>query len=88
MGENVLSLPLLDFLAYRAGHTMLSDLHYMDELEQARMARVLKGIPPEAVGLREWNDALEYLARLPPEETAQAARGRLLEWLSHPDRQG
>lgn len=88
MGESVLALPLLDFLAYRAGHAVLSDLHYMDGLEQARMARVLKDIPPEAAGLREWNDALEYLARLPPEETAQAARGRLMEWLSHPDRQG
>ena len=88
MGENVLSLPLLDFLAYRKGHTVLSDLHYMDDLERVRMARTLEAIPPEATGLREWNDALEYLARLPPEETAQAARGRLLEWLSHPDCQG
>lgn len=88
MGKSVLSLPLLDFLAYRTGHTVLSDLHYMDELEQTRMARVLKDIPPEAAGLREWNDTLEYLARLPPEETAQAARGRLMEWLSHPNRQG
>lgn len=88
MGENVLSLPLLDFLAYRTGHTVLSDLHYMDDLERVRMARTLEAIPPEATGLREWNDALEYLARLPPEETAQAARGRLLEWLSHPDCQG
>lgn len=88
MGENVLSLPLLDFLAYRAGHTVLSDLHHMDALDRARMARALEAIPPEAVSLKEWNNALEYLARLPPEETAQAARGRLLEWLSHPDRQG
>lgn len=88
MGESVFSLPLLDFLAYRAGHAVLSDLHYMDELEQARMARILKDIPPEGAGLREWNDALEYLARLPPEETAQAAHGRLMEWLTHPDRQG
>ena len=39
MGENVLSLPLLDFLAYRTGHTVLSDLHYMDDLERVRMAR-------------------------------------------------
>lgn len=88
MGKNVLSLPLLDFLAYRAGHTVLSDLHHMDAMDRARMARALKDIPPEAAGLREWNDALEYLARLPPEETAQAARGRLKEWLSRPDRRG
>lgn len=87
MGENVLSLPLLDFLVYQASHAVLSDLHYTDDLDRARMAWVLKHIPPEAVGLREWNDALEYLARLPPEETAQAACGRLMEWLSHPDRQ-
>lgn len=88
MGKSVLSLPLLDFLAYRAGHTVLSDLHHMDALDRAQMARALEAIPPEAASLKEWNDALEYLARLPPEETAQAARGRLLEWLSHPDRQG
>ena len=88
MGENVLSLPLLDFLAYRAGYTVLSDLRHMDALERARMARALKDIPPEAAGLREWNDALDYLARLPPEETVQAARGLLIEWLSPPDCQG
>ena len=88
MGKSVLSLPLLDFLAYRAGHAVLSDLYYMDDLDRARMVRTLEAIPPEAARLREWNDALEYLARLPPEETAQAARGRLMEWLSHPDRQG
>ncbi len=88
MGENVLSLPLLDFLAYRAGHTVLSDLHHMDALDRARMARALEAIPPEAVSLKEWNDALEYLARLPPEENAQAARGRLMKWLSPPDCQG
>ena len=88
MGKSVLSLPLLDFLAYRAGHTVLSDLHHMDAMDRARMARALEAIPPEAASLKEWNDALEYLARLPPKETAQAARGRLLEWLSYPDRQG
>lgn len=88
MDKNVLSLSLLEFLAYRAGHVILSDLHHMDALDRARMARALEVIPPEAAGLREWNDTLEYLARLPPEETAQAARGRLMEWLSHPDYHG
>ena len=48
MGESVLARPLLDFLAYRAGHAVLFGLHHMDAMDRAR---------------------------LPPEETAQAAVG-------------
>lgn len=75
-------LPLLEFLAYRAGCVYLSDLHNASSWQKARLVRELEGMPAEAVTLCEWNDALAYLAQAPPEGTAEAARKRLLCALS------
>lgn len=79
MNHDPLSLPLLDYLAHQVGSAYLSDLPRMSG---ARLARELEQIPAEAASLRDWNDALEYLAQAPPEATPQAARGRLLERLN------
>ncbi len=84
----ICDIPLLEALSTQVNCCFLSDMKYLDELDRRRLACALEHIPPDSAKLKEWNDALEYLARLPPEETAQAARGRLMEWLSHPDRQG
>ena len=80
--NNALTLPLLDYLAYRAGCTYLSDLRYISCWQRARLARVLEEIPAEAAGLRTWNDALDYLAQTGPEQTAEDARARLIAALS------
>lgn len=81
MKDNALTLPLLEFLAYKTGCTYLSDL---PRASGVRLARVLEGIPAEDADLREWNDVLAYLAQAPPEETALAARERLLSALAQP----
>lgn len=79
---NPLTLPLLEFLAYKAGCAYLSDLPRASGWQRVRLAHALERVPAEAAVLREWNDALDYLAQAPPEETAQAARERLIQSLS------
>ena len=81
METDVLTLPLLEFLQYKAGCTYLSDLRRLDGWQRARLARVLEQVPAEAADLQTWNDALNYLAQAPPEETAHAARERLISRL-------
>lgn len=68
----------------RADCTCLSDLRYLNEWQRARLARALEEIPADAAGVWEWNDALAYLSRYPPQETAEAARERLIQSLSRP----
>ena len=53
-------------------------------LRRARLVRALERVPPDAAELREWNDALAYLSAEPSQETAQAARERLIQSLSWP----
>lgn len=82
MSCDALALPLLEFLAYKAGCPYLSDLPRVSGWQRTRLARELEHIPAESASLHDWNDALEYLAQAPPEETAQAARERLIQSLS------
>lgn len=82
METDVLTLPLLEFLEYKAGCTYLSDLRHLDGWQRVRLARVLEEIPAEAADLRTWNDALDYLAQAGPEQTAETARARLIATLN------
>ena len=82
--NNALTLPLLEYLSYRAGCAYLSDLKYIDSWQRARLARVLEKIPAGAAELRTWNDALDYLAQAPPEQAAEDARALLITKLSQP----
>lgn len=84
----IMDIPLLDALSLKAGCEYLSDLHFLDAWKRARLARALKDIPADAAELKEWNDTLQYLERQPPEETAVAARERLLQSLSQPQQTG
>lgn len=85
MGRNsTLTLPLLEYLSYRAGCAYLSDLKYINGWQRARLARVLEEIPAGAADLRIWNDALGYLAQAPPEQAAEDARALLITKLSQP----
>lgn len=81
MSDGALMLPLLDYLAREAGCVYLSDLPRAGRAERERAFHALERVPPEEVSLREWNDALNYLAQAPPEQTARAARERLLSVL-------
>lgn len=78
MGENFcLAAPLLEYLAGRCHCVYLSDLHFLNEAQRRRLAREVEAVSADAVSLREWNDALEYLTGRPPEQTAEEARARL-----------
>lgn len=77
-----LTLPLLEFLQYRAGCVYLSDLRYLGGWQRVQLARALAEIPAEAADLRAWNDALAYLAGAQPESTAEDARARLIAAMS------
>ena len=82
MSSDVLTLPLLEFLQYKAGCTYLSDLRRLDGWQRARLTRILEQIPAGAASIHDWNDALEYLAEAPPELTVEDARARLIAALS------
>lgn len=84
MTSDALTLPLLEFLQYKAGCTYLSDQRRLDGWQRVRLARVLEEIPAEAADLRIWNDALGYLAQAPPEQAAEDARALLITKLSQP----
>lgn len=75
-------IPLLEVLSMQVNCQFLSDIKYLDELDRRRLAHILEHIPPDAAALKEWNDALQYLTKCPPEETAEAARERLIQSLS------
>lgn len=75
---------LLDLLAIQMGCMYLSDLRFLS-LEQRRyLAQRLDRLTPRQDDVREWNDALDYLTGAPPEDTAQAAKERLVHLLSQP----
>ena len=79
--EMNVEMPLLEYLAYRAGCRWLSDLHCLDGCQHIRLRHVLEQLPPEAAPLREWNDAVTYLTGRQPAATAAAARQALLNEL-------
>jgi len=74
-------LPLLDAMSVQMHCEYLSDLHDLDNEQRALLAQKVKQLSPEAMGLHDWNDALEYLAHAPPERTAKAAKERLVQFL-------
>lgn len=55
-------MSLVDYAAHIAGCTYVSDLHYLDAVGKCRIARALEKVELDAFPLRDWNDALEYIA--------------------------
>lgn len=76
-------MSLLEWMSNACGCTFLSDLCFLQKWEKVRLAHRLEQIPPDRISLREWNDALQYLAGALPEKTQQAAREALLRALTH-----
>ena len=72
---------LLETVAARLRCDYLSDLRFPEKTGRARLVRVLEEIPWQAACLWEWNDALEDLLGGPPQETAEAARRKLIDGL-------
>ena len=80
--DNARGNTLLDILAGEVRCEFLSDLRYLSAPDRRRLARKVRETPAGAVSLREWNDALDYLAGAPPERAPEEAKGRLAELLS------
>lgn len=79
-----MEVSLLEVMQARMNCEYLSDLHQLSAVDRKRMSREWEKIRPEDATLREWNDALVYLSNNQPEQTAEAARERLIQSLSQP----
>lgn len=75
-------ISFVEFLALRAGCGLLSDLHYIDTAQRQILRRALHKLAAQDVELSEWNEALDYLLKAPPESTPEAAREKLIQSLS------
>ena len=75
---------LLDLLSIQMGCMYLSDLRFLSPEQRQYLAQRLDRLTPRQEDIREWNDALDYLTGEPPEDTAQAAKERLVHLLSLP----
>lgn len=73
---------LLDLLSIQMGCMYLSDLRFLSPEQRRYLAQRLDRLTPRQEDIREWNDALEYLTGAPSEDTAQAAKERLVHLLS------
>ena len=79
---------LLDLLCMKMGCIYLSDLCFLSEEQRRNLAVNVKTLAPDEGDIREWNDALEYLTGAPPENSARAAKERLIHLVSQPDGSG
>ena len=78
-------ISLVDYLAYQAGCEYISDLRCLDSLDRRKLARMLEKVEPDDFPLRDWNDALNYLVRESPQQTAREAQTRpILLLVSYP----
>lgn len=75
---------LLDLLSIQMKCEYLSDLRFLTQGQRRYLAQKLERLTPMERDIREWNDALEYLTGALPEDTAQAAKERLVRLLSQP----
>lgn len=80
----MLNLHLLEFLSLQTRCLYLSDLRSLSPCQRKGLLRKLESIEPKDEDIREWNDTLDYLTGAPPENTAELARRRLIEYLSSP----
>lgn len=71
-------LSLVNVMRFWVGCEKISDLRQLDPAQSQRIVRKLAELSDDAATLSEWNSALEYLARRPPEKTVAAARERLI----------
>lgn len=72
---------LLELMAAQMGCTYLSDLRFLLPEQYRILARELDRLAPMEEDVQDWNDALQYLTGVPPEETARAAKERLIDLL-------
>jgi len=62
---------LLAFFAVISQCQFISDLRYLDEDGRRFLSHAASCLPTESYSLAEWNDALNYLASMPPQKTVK-----------------
>lgn len=75
---------LLNLISIQMGCTYLSDLKLLTDTQRALLAHKLEPLTPREEDLGQWNDALVYLANVPPEASAHGAKTRLIQCLMQP----
>ena len=70
-------------IARQMGCDFLSDLRFLNSTQRAELAQKLEKLSANAFGLHDWNDALEYMAGQPSEQSAAEAREALLRCLKN-----
>lgn len=77
----VVEQSLLDLMAIQMKCEYLSDLRFLSPEQRRYLAQRLERLTPREEDLRDWNDALVYLIDTEPEETAAAAKEKLVDSL-------
>lgn len=75
---------LLDLLSIQMKCDYLSDLRFLTQEQRQYLAQKLERLTPREEDIRDWNDALVYLANVPPETSAHGAKTRLVQHLLRP----
>lgn len=74
-------ISLVDYLAFRSECTYISDLPRIGTHGKLKIVRALEAVEVGVFPLREWNDALDYLAHERPCKTEEEARKKLISSL-------
>lgn len=73
-----ITVALIDYLSMRLGCMYLSDLQSLSSLDKIRVYHILEEIAPGCESLKNWNDALCYLAGELPAATCEEAKAKLM----------
>jgi hypothetical protein len=68
-------------LTYKAGCEYISDLHTLDEVKKRKAFWAVEKVMPEMYPLTQWNDALQYVVKADPEQTAEDAKKVMMSML-------
>jgi len=68
---------LLDILRDKFGCEYVSDLHFLGDSQKMRLMYLLEDLEAEDFSLQEWNNALDYIAKEPAQDTPAKAKAAL-----------
>ncbi len=73
---------LLDIMAEFMEFDYVSDLRFLSPGQRRFLYQRIKVLPLREEDIKDWNDALEYIAGALPQRTAESAREHLLGFLN------
>ena len=78
------TLDLFECLQEKIGCAYISDLPFVSKQNPEIIVHTLRSISPSDYPLKQWNDLLDYLAKVPAQQTAEDAYALLISTLSAP----